>query len=208
MKYFFILSILFLSACSGANGLNLSKYPDPNATKDNFIYCYGYGCTKSVHLGFNKSQWKSIERIFKKKPAKTAEIERNKIGRAIALMEQYTGKLAGTENDLPKAPITRRSYQELDCVDETINTSKYLKFLADANLLKFHVVSKPAFKGGLINGVYPHNTATVKVVETGEVYVIDSYIFKNGAQPNIRGLDSWLNYRVEELEKANNLNHL
>lgn len=207
MKKFALISLLFLSACSGGAGLNLAQYPDPNATKDEFTYCYGYGCSKSMRLGFNKYEWKQISKIFKK-PAKDAAAERLKIGKAIALMETYTGKLAGTENDLPKAPYIRQSYQELDCVDETINTSKYLTFLSDAKFLKFHFIGVPAFKGGLINGKYPHNTATVVETATGEVFVIDSYIFANGMEPNIRDLDNWRQYRVEELGKANNLNRL
>ncbi len=207
MKYFLFVSVLFLSSCGNIAGLNLDKYPDPNATKDDFTYCYGYGCSKNMRLGFNSFQWASITKIFEK-PSKDANEERIKIGQAIALMEKYTGVLAGTEKDLPKAPIQRKTYQELDCIDETVNTTKYLSFLKNAGLLKFHDVGKPVFKGMVLNGVYPHNSATVMVIETGEVYVIDSYIYENGAQPNIRGLDSWLKYRVDELDKAQRLNRL
>lgn len=207
MKYFLFISFLFLSACGGGSGLNLGQYPDLNAsTKDDFLYCYGYGCSKNIRLGFSNYEWKQISNIFKNS-AKTAKEERLKIAKAIALMEKYTAKLAGTENDLPKAPIQRKSFYELDCIDETINTTKYLKFLADAKFLKFHEIGAPAFRG-LNHGKYPHNTATVTVIETGEVYVIDSYIYKNGAQPNIRALDNWYQYRVEELEKAERLNQL
>lgn len=201
------LLVLFLSACSGGAGLNLGNYPDPTASKDEFIYCYGYGCTKKITLGLNKYEWKSIQKIFKKK-SKNAQVERAKISKAIALIEKYTGKLAGTENDLPKAPIQRKTYFELDCIDETINTTKYLKFLVSAKLLKFYIVGRPAYKGGFINGVYPHNSATVAEIETGDVYVIDSYIYKNGMEPDVRSLKSWQKYRIEDLEKAEQLNRL
>lgn len=206
MKLLFFISILFLSACTNGNGLNLGYYPDPNASKDNFIYCYGYGCTKTMRLGFSDHEWKQISKIFKKK-SKTAKAERIKIGKAIALMEKYTGELAGTKQDLPKAPIIRKSFQELDCIDETVNTTKYLSFLKEAGFLKFHEVGEPVFKG-MLNGAYPHNSASVIEIETDTVFVIDSYIYKNGAQPNIRGLDNWLQYRVEELEKAERLHRL
>ncbi len=197
MKFLFLISFLMLVSCSGGAGLNLGQYPDPNASKDDFLYCHGYGCTKSIRLGFNNHEWKQISKIFKK-PVKDASQERVKIGKAIALMEQYTGKLANTEDDLPKAPLRRQSYQELDCIDETINTTKYLNFMADAKFLKFHSVGNPAFKGNLVMGVYPHNTATIIEIETGTTYVIDSYIHANGEQPNIRSLDNWLRYKVEE----------
>ena len=206
MKYFILISILFLSACAGRSGLNLGQYPDPHASYDSFEYCHGYGCTKKIRIGFNNHEWKQISKIFEK-PAKNALAERVKIGEAISLMETYSAKLAGTEEDLAKAPFRRKSYFELDCIDETINTTKYLGFLAQANFLKFHSVSPPAFRG-LNKGMYPHNTAVVTETETRTAYVIDSYIYKNGTCPDIRPLDNWMKYRVEELGKAERLNRL
>lgn len=196
MKFLILICALFVSACSGGAGLNLGQYPDPDAAYDHFDYCHGYGCTKKIRLGFSEYEWKQISKIFKT-PAKEATAERARIGEAIALMENYTGKLAGTEDDLAKAPLRRKSYYELDCIDETINTTKYLKFMADANFLKFHRVSAPAFRG-LNNGMYPHNTAVVIESGTNTPYVIDSYLYANGIYPDIRKLESWRIRRIEE----------
>lgn len=198
MKYLFIFCFLLLTACSGGAGLNLGHYPDAKATKDNFIYCHGYGCTKKVRLGFSVREWQNISKIFKRK-SKTAQEERIKIGKAIALMEQYTGDLAGTTDDMAKAPLRRKNYYELDCIDETLNTTKYLTFMEQAKFFTFHDVGRPAFKGNLILGIYPHNTATIIDRETRVMYVVDSYIYENGAPPDIRELDSWYKYRVENL---------
>ena len=43
--------------------------------------------------------------------------------------------------------------------------------------------------------------------------MVDSYIHKNGEEPNIRPLEHWLEYRADEVEnielqKAENLNHI
>jgi hypothetical protein len=193
MSRLFLILLLCLSACSGGAGLNLGNYPDPNANKNDFIYCYGYGCRLTMRLGFNKHEWNSISKIFKKK-SKTAKIEQKKIAKAIALMEKYTGVLAGTSEDLAKAPIVRKNAQELDCIDETLNTTKYLKFLEADHLLKWYQTGNPTHKGYFINGVYPHNTATLKDKETGEIYVVDSYMFQNGKMPIIQSLKEWLSY--------------
>ena len=107
--------------------------------------------------------------------------------------------IVGTKDDLPKAPLFKKSYFELDCIDETVNTTKYLNFLNQKGLLKFHDVGKPIHKN-IGHGAYPHNSATVIEIETGDIYVIDSYIYKNGQPPNIRMLESWLNYCVEDLK--------
>jgi hypothetical protein len=205
MKQFLFISILFLSACGNVGGLNLAQYPDPEASKDKFMLCHGYGCSYKTITNFTEKEWHQVQKIFSKK-SKTPEAERIKIGQAIALMERQMGAAIGTNIDLPKAPLTRQSVKELDCIDETINTTKYLGFLESEDLLKFHTAGRPVYKGYMVNGVYPHNSATIQEIETGDIYVVDSYIYANGEKPNIRLLDSWLKYRVDELEDVHNLN--
>lgn len=197
--------MIFLTACGNVGGINLGQYPDPDASRGKFTLCHGYGCSYKTITNFTDSEWRAVQKIFKKK-SKTAEAERLKIAQAIALMEKQMGAAIGTDIDLPKAPLTRQSVKELDCIDETVNTTKYLSFLVDDGLLKFHDVGQPVYKGYMLNGVYPHNSASIVEIDTGDVYVIDSYIYANGYQPDVRGLDSWLDKRVEELEDANNLN--
>ena len=200
MKYYIFTGLLFLTACAGGNGIQLHHYIDRNDTKDNFIYCYGYSCSQSQRLGFNNFEWQEIIKIFKPK-AITAEQERVQIGNVIAMMETYTAHLAGTQNDGPKAPIKRQSIYELDCIDETINTSQYLKFLDQEGLLHFHHLGHPAFRGGLFTGMYPHNSAVIIEIETNTPYVIDSYIYANGVEPDIRTLQSWFDTKVEDLKE-------
>lgn len=182
----------------------MALYPDPGAAPENFIVCHGYNCSHKTRTGFTKGEWRNIEKIFKKK-SKDAADERVKIGKAVALMETYMGEVVGTKDDLPKAPIIRKSTTELDCIDETVNTTKYLGFLDDAGLLKFHSVGLPTYKGFMVNGVYPHNSATIVETQTGQAYVVDSYIYENGEKPDIRPLDNWHQYRVEDLQRAENM---
>ena len=195
-----LISVLFLGACSGGAGLNLGFYPDPEASPQKFIVCHGYGCSQKTYAAFTDRQWKSVKKIFKKK-SETAEGEREKIAKAIALMETYMGEALGTKEDLPKAPIIRASKKELDCIDETVNTTKYLSFLQAEKLLKWHKVGRPVYKGFFINGVYPHNSASIVEKENGQIYVVDSYIFKNGDKPVIRTFENWLSYTTFESEE-------
>ena len=160
MLKIFILLSLFLTACGNVGGLNLGQYSDPNATPQNFIVCHGYGCTQKTVAGFNDQEWKNIKKIFEQK-SDTAESERQKIASAIALMENYIGEVVGTKDDLPKAPIIRVSDKEQDCIDETVNTTKYLSFLKVDGLLHWYALGQPVYKGFMLNGVYPHNSATI-----------------------------------------------
>ena len=212
MLRIFLITSLLLTACGNVGGINLAQYSDPVATPQNFFVCHGYGCSQKTQSGFTDLQWSNIQKIFKQK-SENAVNERKKIASAIALMEKYMGETIGTNNDLPKAPIIRSSDKELDCIDETVNTTKYLTFLKQDDLLQWHSVGQPVYKGFIINGVYPHNSATIVENQTGQVYVVDSYIYKNGVKPDIRPLESWLEYRIEELDrtelqKAENLNQV
>lgn len=207
-RYLFISLVIFsasLPACGNVAGINLGPYAEPDASPAQFSVCHGYGCSHQTITNFTPNQWRKVGALFKPAP-KSSQDELIKIGEAIAMMEKYVGQTAGTQDDLPKAPLKRQSTTELDCIDETVNTTKYLRFLEQDGLLKFYKVGQPVYKGYFINGVYPHNSATVQEIETGKIYAIDSYIHANGELPNIRPLESWLRYRAEELEDAHNLN--
>lgn len=203
MKQLFLLLLAlfvpaFLSACGGHSGLNLGHYPDPTATPAAFIYCHGYGCTQRTLVGFTPREWRKIERIFRR-TAKAPAAERAQIAKAIATMETIIAPKAGTQDDQPKAPLRKKSDFELDCIDEAINTHKFLTFLERAGLLKFHNIYHPVYKGLFLNGVYPHNSAAIQEKATALIFVVDSYIDKNGASPNIRPLESWMKYKVEDI---------
>ena len=192
-----IFFIFILSACGNIGGINLAKYNHENETIDEFVMCHGYNCTVQTYAWFTPKQWKSIKREFKKK-SKTPEIERQKIANVIAKMEKYSSHLIGTEEDLAKAPIFKESDYELDCIDETVNTSKFLGFLIEAGLLKHHTLGRPAYRGIGSNLMYPHNTATIVENDTGVIYAVDSYVYENAKRPDIRLLDEWLTTRVED----------
>lgn len=177
----------------------MAQYGDADASPSDFIYCHGYSCSEKIRIGLHDSEWKQVKKIFKKK-SKSPEQERRKIAQAVAKMERLTAGLAGTQHDLAKAPIIKKSDYELDCIDETVNTTHYLTFFEEADLFQFHNVGSPAFKGFFVNGVYPHNTATVIEKKTGDIFVIDSYIYANGKEPVVRSLNDWMKTRVFERE--------
>lgn len=182
---------LCLSAC-GSTGMNLYHYQDPAATPGDFTVCHGYGCTFRTYAQFTDKQWKTIEALFKKKP-KDAAAERAQIGKAIALMEKYAGAASGTSGDLGEARTSREDEAQMDCIDETVNTSLYLKFLDNAGLFSYHRVATPRHRGYFIDARWPHNTAAVRENASGDVWVVDSYYFANGHEPSIVRLDDWFN---------------
>ena len=156
------------------------------------MLCHGYSCTKKGEAGFSKAEWNSILAIFSNNPAKDAEAERSKIGRAIALMEQYSGARTGTDDDDAEAISIKRNLKQLDCIDETVNTTMYVGFLQQAGVLKFHEITDPTHRGYLIDGKWPHNTAVIREKENGGLFVVDSFYRKNGEEPYIMPRAQWL----------------
>lgn len=197
---FFLVS---LSGC-GSTGMNLHPYVDPAATPEKFYVCHGYGCTYKTWAGFSDKEWVNISRIFAKKP-KNAENERENIARAIGLMEKYAGNASGTAGDLGEARTKREDEAQMDCIDETINTSLYLRFLDEAGFLVYHRTVPPVHRGYFVDGMWPHNSAAVKETATDKVYVVDSYYFANSEPARIVLLSDWVGgWRPPEiLEKRN-----
>ncbi len=187
-KISLLCSLLFLSACS--TGIPVEKYNALPASPEQFSICHGYSCTYKTKAGFTKVEWNKISTAAK--GAKTPEAERRKIANAISLMEIYTGKKTGTDIDMEAAVSRKSDNYQLDCIDETVNTTQYLKMLQVEKLLKFHETDLPTHRGYLIDGKWPHNTAVIREVKTGKQFVVDSFYRANGGEPYIVTRADWL----------------
>ena len=194
-----MLGTLILQACGGTSGLQRGNYP-PVGKKDDFILCHGYGCSVKTAAYFTPQEWKALTKLFKNDAPNAAE-ERERIGEALARMEAIIGPRTRTEKDLARTPITRdKNYEtQLDCIDETVNTDRYLRFLAAEGFLKFHKLGRPVFRGNPFKGFYPHNSASLIELETDEIYVVDSWVVDNGEVPDIRPLSGWLKTKYRDL---------
>lgn len=188
------LSLIILSlicvAC-GSTGINLYPYTDHGATREQFRLCHGQGCTERTAAGFTNSEWKKISAIFKPSP-KSSKVERERIAKAIAMMEQISGKKTGTAADKGEAKAPKSDTYQMDCIDETVNTNLYLNFLSRAGLLKYHTPARHIHRGYFVDGTWPHNTATIKEIKSGTVYVVDAFYRDNGQVPYILPAHEWL----------------
>lgn len=191
MKKFFAVSI-GLALCGCSTGLPIKKYNDLPASVEAFHICHGYSCTHKSAAGFTPQEWNAVSRIFTANPAKTAEAERSKIGQAIALMERYSGAKTGTDIDDAEAVGLKTGDKQMDCIDETVNTTQYVGLLQQAGLLKFHEKTEPTHRGYILNGTWPHNTAVVREKDNGALWAVDSFYRKNGEEPYIVPRADWL----------------
>lgn len=165
---------------------SLIEDPKPGS----FSVCYNHGCSKAANTGLDPEEWARVRRIFEPPPASPQE-ERKRLARAIALMEDLVGARVRTDGDRGGnlKGVFAPSPQQ-DCIDESTNSTTYLRLMEDAGLLRWHGVERMRTRGFIIFG-FPHNTAVVRDLRTDNEYAVDSWFFDNGVAPVILPLEVW-----------------
>jgi hypothetical protein len=195
----FALGALLVTGCANQLYPSLHYYMKdkrlPPVATDNFPHCQGYGCPTYKNVILNKHDWSIIEKAYGGK-AQTAAEEREKAAAAIGAFERVVGPLTGTEVDV-KGTFTamgrgQRGKGQLDCVDESTNTTIYLMLLKQKGLLNFHEIEQPQVRWPIISGRgWMHQTAAVTEKATGEQFAIDSWFEDNGAPAWVVPLPAW-----------------
>jgi hypothetical protein len=196
MKRFLLpVVIVLLSSCaphlydSMPSYMASKKLIEP--TTKLFPHCQNYGCAVVKNVELNKRDWKQIDKEFGKK-AKNAQAEREKIAKTIGVFEKIVGPITKTENDKP-GTFEQTGPGQLDCVDESTNTTVYMMLLNQKGLLKFHTIEQPQVRYPLISGRgWMHQTAVVRETKTGAEYAIDSWFDENGDTARIVPIADWL----------------
>jgi hypothetical protein len=155
--------------------------------------CYNFGCNEKASFILAEKDLDLLRGIFTR-PA-SAEDERVNIGQAIAWMERFAGRQLPTRNDV--ARNYRQGMAEsgqMDCIDESTNTTGYLAFLQQQGLLRWHEVVERAFRAPLL--LDQHWAAQIRERNSKRRYVVDSWINANGEPPLIQPLEDWLSKRL------------
>lgn len=194
MKRLLLLSVFVLGGCVSQDFKTYERYIAskriPPATVDRFPHCYGYGCPSHFLVELNKQDYARIDKIFK--PAsKTAAQERARLETAIGEFEKIVGPMTGTDKDVGDT-FKKTGDGQLDCVDESTNTTIYLDLLQQMGHLKFHEIEQPQIRlpisGG---GWWVHQTAVIRDMETRERYAVDSWFDDNGHPAYVVPFDAW-----------------
>lgn len=166
-------------------GLGLAAGAAPPA----FKICSDYECSRQHTASLDDAHWARVVALFSP-PAASPALERAQIRRAVALLERLVGPLAGTAGDLGGNEDGAGSPGQMDCIDESRNTTTYLKLLAAAGLLHWHTVEPRVRRAPWIFDV--HWTAVIRERDDGRRFAVDSWFFDNGQPPVVQPLDAWL----------------
>jgi hypothetical protein len=159
------------------------------ATPHTFDVCSDYECGRRQAVSLSDAQWDQVAALFR--PAATGPVqERATIRRAVALLERLVGPLAGTAGDLGGNEAGVGKPGQMDCIDESTNTTTYLRLMATAGLLHWHTVEPRVRRAPWIFDV--HWGAVIRERGSGKRFAVDSWFLDNGEPPLVQPLDAWL----------------
>jgi len=188
MRLLVAMVLLVSAPCATADPL-----ADPRLIHDpvpqRFSFCHAGTCDLVQEVGLNAGPWRSITETFGG-PMPDAHAERAAIARTIARFEQIVGALTGTSDDRGENATGNAWWTQLDCIDESVNTTTYLKLLAGAGLLRWHAVEATQSRGWFLFG-WPHSTAVIRERAGGALWAVDSWFFDNGEPPVIVPITVW-----------------
>jgi hypothetical protein len=155
------------------------------------IACHGYGCSRRLALSVDGA-WFGRARAALKAGQGSPEAERRALGDVIRTYTAYLAASFGGKPDDPGSPAGMSGVNgQMDCLDETANTTSLLLVLQDEGLLAHHVVEHPESRGFFFDGRYPHFTAVIAEKRTGSAWAVDPWAKAPGQRPEILPLDQW-----------------
>ena len=150
--------------------------------------CFDFRCRSRTTVSLPQSEWDTVAGWFRE-PAADPAVEREQIKRAVGWMEVLVGRHTPTHRDLAADELEDdwRSGQ-LDCIDESVNTTTYLRLFESNDLLRHHEVIEEAYRRSLFD---QHWAGQIRETATGNRYVVDSWFQPNGHLPIIQDSESW-----------------
>lgn len=162
-----------------------------------FEICQGGGCAQSHVLSVSASEWASVTQLFSN-TANTAADERQQIAKAIGTLEKIVGAKNGTATDLAGTFDNSETPGQLDCNDEAINSTTYLRLLKLNGLIRMHEIEDMRTRNFFFTG-WPHSTAVIRDIKTSERYAVDSWFYDSGHAATVVNFKQWkANFQPED----------
>lgn len=171
--------------------------------------CFDFGCKSRADVNLPLTEWEEVAGWFIPEAQSPVE-ERDQIRNAIGWMEVLIGRHTPTHKDLafdlPKQDDVSHLFPgQQDCIDESVNTTVYLRLLEQSGLLKHHIVIEEAYRQAIFD---QHWAGQIKEKVSGERYVVDSWFQPNGYLPVIQASKEWedislLSAVIDDSEREN-----
>jgi hypothetical protein len=193
-------AVLVVSATQAAAAIKLTQemtamYAEagispPTASK--MTVCYGFGCRRRMDLAFTAKERTTLMGIVARGRA-SPQAERQAIQRAFVWFDRRVGSEVGTSRRVANADIrTFDDAHNFDCRDTTDNDTGLLLVLQEWGALRYHTVSNPRYRGNILVGQLPHNTAVITEKKSGTKWIVDMWTTGYGQVPDVMPLAKWL----------------
>lgn len=187
--------ILFVSACFGFSQIayadihDISRIFHSIPTLGAFEICHSGGCAEVSSVALSDEEWQQVSNIFDHN-AQNAAQERTQIAQAIGVLETLVGNKIGTAGDLAGTFGNSAHAGQLDCNDEAINSTTYMRLLKTNGLMPLHAIEDTRTRNFFFTG-WPHSTAVIREIATGNRYAVDSWFYDNGHAAAIVPFAQW-----------------
>jgi hypothetical protein len=186
-----VVAALLVSGCSVIPASRfVETYGEPNPDPQHMRLCHGYACRFVTPVTLSAEEWRTI-RATLDPPAADAAAERQQAGRAVAQLAVVAGRHAGLAVRQRRELINPSDPSQLDCVDETVNSTSYLMLLSRAGLLRWHSVGPPAHRGTMLTFDVA-NTPVLIETGSGRGFAVDTAFADPGLPPYIVPIETWL----------------
>lgn len=181
--------LLALPLCALGDASQMSRVLKQTPVPARFSFCWGGTCAGVLEVSLSEEEWGEVRKLFAGAELQDAAAERALIPQAIALMERLVGPKTGTDADRAGTYGNSDFPGQLDCNDETANSSSYLRMMIADGLLRFHRVVDSTTRGWL--SLDPHSAAVIEDAASGARYAVDAWFYDNGEPAQVIPLAIW-----------------
>ncbi len=158
-----------------------------NIDIDHIPVCYNFGCRTRKTIRITSEEWEQVRDWFTS-PVRNAAQERDRLQHAVGWLEVIAGRYTPIHRDKGQNNFEGSSVGQMDCIDESTNTTTYLKLLERHGLLRFHRVSERAYRRTVWD---QHWAGQIEELATGERWVVDSWFQDYGMLPYLQRAAQW-----------------
>lgn len=149
--------------------------------------CYNFGCTVQQVVRITPEEWNEVANWFTPQ-AENAAQERKQIQHAVGWLEVVAGRYTPIHRDKGQNKISDTFEGQMDCIDESTNTTVFLHLLQNYGLLRFHRVVDRAYRRTLWD---QHWAGQIEELDSGHRWVVDSWFQDFGVLPYIQEAVQW-----------------
>ncbi len=153
--------------------------------------CFNYGCSRTEEVVFTSADFELVQ-TWLGAPASAAE-ERLRIGRAMAILYVAAARTTPIWRDrggnFPHDPEDHIGV--MDCIDHSINVTRFLALLERRGLLRFHDAA-PRLRR--VRYLLDHWAGQIVERATGDSYAVDAWYFDHGVPALVLPVARWRSF--------------